>query len=292
MSKFTDTWDATYESLPLNSEQESLGAGRIRSLKSDIHQRLAQDHSWNGDDNDGYHNGVTLLPQAGNPSPSPANAGNWGALFTKGVNGIIELFYANIEGNIVQLTSNGAINIDAGSPGDVKASFASVAPAGWVFANGQLLDGTQPANAALWAVVGTTYGGTGQSSFAVPDLRGRTIFGLDPGNATGRLTNAASGGQGISAATLGATGGEQAHVQSAGEIGVHAHGVNDPGHAHNVVQFDPNAAGSYRQDGTTGGNFTSGTGVATTGIGIQNAGGSAPMNVTPPGIVANWLIKL
>lgn len=291
MSKFTETWDATYEALPLNSEQESQGADRIRSLKTAVHQRLGQDHSWNGDDNDGYHNGVTLLPQAGDPSPTPANAGNWGALYTKGVNGIIELFYKNIEGTVIQLTSNGAINLNVASSGDVKATAASVAPAGWVFANGQSLDKTQAANAALFAAIGYTYGGSG-NNFSVPDLRGRTIFGLDPGNATGRMSNPTLNGGGINAATLGATGGTQSHVLDTNELTTHSHGVIETPHSHNFLQFDAAAAGSYRQDGTTGSNFTTGTSADSTGISLAATGGTAPFNITPPGIILNWLIKL
>ncbi len=59
--------------------------------------------------------------------------------------------------------------------GQVVEFAGSTAPAGWAFANGQLL----PINAfpALFAVIGTTYGGDGLTDFALPDLDGRTVVG-------------------------------------------------------------------------------------------------------------------
>jgi microcystin-dependent protein len=51
------------------------------------------------------------------------------------------------------------------------------APAGWAICRGQLYDGTQPQYQALWLAIGTTWGGGGQSSFAVPDFTNKTAFG-------------------------------------------------------------------------------------------------------------------
>ncbi len=48
----------------------------------------------------------------------------------------------------------------------------SFAPRGWAFCDGQLLSIAQ--NAALFSLLGTSYGGDGQTTFALPDLRGRT----------------------------------------------------------------------------------------------------------------------
>ncbi|MDP2310212.1 MAG: tail fiber protein [Pseudomonadota bacterium] len=55
------------------------------------------------------------------------------------------------------------------------------APRGWAFCNGQLLSIAQ--NTALFSLLGTTYGGDGITTFALPDLRGRTPlhFGQGPG---------------------------------------------------------------------------------------------------------------
>lgn len=49
------------------------------------------------------------------------------------------------------------------------------APRGWAFCNGQILPIAQ--NTALFSLLGTTYGGNGQTTFALPDLRGRVPIG-------------------------------------------------------------------------------------------------------------------
>jgi microcystin-dependent protein len=56
--------------------------------------------------------------------------------------------------------------------GEIKMFAGSFAPAGWHFCNGQLL-AVDPYY-ALFSLIGTTYGGDGESTFALPDLRGRT----------------------------------------------------------------------------------------------------------------------
>src|ERR1700733_15353479 len=55
------------------------------------------------------------------------------------------------------------------------------APRGWAFCSGQILPIAQ--NTALFSLLGTTYGGNGQTTFALPDLRGRTALssGQGPG---------------------------------------------------------------------------------------------------------------
>jgi microcystin-dependent protein len=63
--------------------------------------------------------------------------------------------------------------------GDVVAFAGGFAPTGYAFANGQLLPINQ--NQALFAIIGCTYGGDCQSTFALPDLRGRTILGAGAG---------------------------------------------------------------------------------------------------------------
>lgn len=55
--------------------------------------------------------------------------------------------------------------------GEIRMFGGNFAPAGWAFCDGQLLAISE--NDALFALIGTTYGGDGQSTFALPDLRGR-----------------------------------------------------------------------------------------------------------------------
>src|SRR5262249_37793127 len=63
--------------------------------------------------------------------------------------------------------------------GEIEAFAGNFAPKGWALANGQLLSIQQ--NAALFSILGTTYGGNGVTTFALPDLRGRTIVGAGNG---------------------------------------------------------------------------------------------------------------
>ncbi|WP_418058540.1 phage tail protein [Pimelobacter simplex] len=78
-------------------------------------------------------------------------------------------------------------------------------PRGWALCNGQFLPINQ--NQALFALLGTTYGGNGQTTFALPDLRGRVPIHW---------------GQGF---TLGQQVGEEAHTLTPGEMPQHVHPV-------------------------------------------------------------------
>lgn len=79
------------------------------------------------------------------------------------------------------------------------------APQGWAFCNGQLLPIMQ--NQALFSLLGTTYGGDGQTTFGIPDLRGRTP--VHQGNGV----------------ALGQSDGEEVHVLFSAEMPSHTHTV-------------------------------------------------------------------
>ena len=76
--------------------------------------------------------------------------------------------------------------------GEIMIFSGNFAPYGWAFCNGQLLPINQ--NMALYSIIGTTYGGNGQTNFALPDLRGRMPigFGATP---DGYIDQGISGGQ-------------------------------------------------------------------------------------------------
>lgn len=65
--------------------------------------------------------------------------------------------------------------------GEIRMFAGTFAPQGWAFCEGQLLSIAE--NDALFALIGTTYGGDGESTFALPDLRGRIAIsqGQGPG---------------------------------------------------------------------------------------------------------------
>src|SRR5262245_18325920 len=75
--------------------------------------------------------------------------------------------------------------------GEIRIIPYNFAPLGWALCNGQRLPIAQ--YDALWSIIGTTYGGDGQVTFALPNLQGRTPagFGQGPG-----LSNYAIGEQG------------------------------------------------------------------------------------------------
>jgi microcystin-dependent protein len=68
--------------------------------------------------------------------------------------------------------------------GEIRLFGGTYAPMGWAMCNGQVLSIAQ--NDALFALIGTTYGGDGQTTFALPDLRGRIPLHQGNGEAVGQ----------------------------------------------------------------------------------------------------------
>jgi microcystin-dependent protein len=87
--------------------------------------------------------------------------------------------------------------------GEIKIIAWNFAPRGWAFCNGQLLPINQ--NQALFAILGTTYGGNGTTTFALPNLQGRVPVHV---------------GEGI---VLGELAGEQSHTLMSAEMPAHSH---------------------------------------------------------------------
>src|ERR1044072_3692101 len=85
------------------------------------------------------------------------------------------------------------------------------APKGWAFCDGQLMPLSQ--NTALFSLLGTTYGGDGKSTFALPDVQGNCV--MHPGQ-----------GPGLSLHDLGETGGSETVTLLESEIPGHSHGLN------------------------------------------------------------------
>ena len=149
------------------------------------------------------------------------------------------------------------------------------APRFWALCNGQLLPINQ--NQALFSILGTTYGGNGQTTFALPHLQGRVV--LHRGQ-----------GPGLASRTLGETGGELNHTLALASLPAHTHtaraassGASSPGpSASHVPAQNPALIPEW---GTVA-NATMGAGA------ITAAGGSQPHANTQPYLVLNYVIAL
>lgn len=91
---------------------------------------------------------------------------------------------------------------------EVRMVGFNFAPRGWAFCDGQILPINQ--NQSLYSLLGTTYGGDGRTSFALPDLRGRTPIHVGRSNGGGDHP-------------LGQKSGEETHTLSANEMPSHRH---------------------------------------------------------------------
>jgi microcystin-dependent protein len=143
-------------------------------------------------------------------------------------------------------------------------------PKGWALCNGQLLPINQ--NQALFALLGTTYGGDGRVNFALPDLQGRNPMHMGIGH------------------RLGERGGEQAHTLSISEVPTHAHVAN----AANVTATNGGPAGGRVLAQSAGANLygaaTNLTAMAPNTL--ANVGGSQAHLNMQPFLVLNFCIAL
>lgn len=149
------------------------------------------------------------------------------------------------------------------------------APKGWAFCDGQIMPISQ--NTALFSLLGTTYGGDGKSTFALPDVQGAT--GMHPGQ-----------GPGLSLHDLGETGGEQFVTLLVSEMPIHSHAMNS-------INFPSTTATANAQTGlakSVNGNaykaIASAVQLAPTTV--APAGGSLPHNNMMPYLTLNYIIAL
>jgi microcystin-dependent protein len=151
------------------------------------------------------------------------------------------------------------------------------APKGWAFCDGQILPISQ--NTALFALLGTTYGGDGKSTFALPDLQGNSP--MHPGQ-----------GQGLSLRDLGEIGGEETVTLLVSEIPVHTHIVNSSAILSTTSTPASNMVLSRSVNGTAYGVLDN-TGTQVFGPeALAPAGGSLPHNNLQPYLVLNYCIAL
>lgn len=144
------------------------------------------------------------------------------------------------------------------------------APRGWAFCDGQILPINQ--NQSLYSLLGTTYGGDGRTSFALPDLRSRTPIHVGSGHAQGQKS------------------GEENHTLLAGEMAAHSHTFRVSDQANtartplgNVLSKSTQVL--YRDVDSTN------TG-AMNGNAVLNAGGGQQHNNMQPYTTVNFCIAL
>jgi len=149
------------------------------------------------------------------------------------------------------------------------------APTGWAQCNGQLMPISQ--NTALFSLLGTTYGGDGKSTFALPGLEGSVP--MHPGQ-----------GQGLSLYDLGQEGGEEFVTLLESEMPAHNHFVRaNTQDAGDIGLVNPNA--SLAQ--STGGNaYTTTQNTQMAFQALPPAGGSLPHNNMMPYLTLNFCIAL
>jgi microcystin-dependent protein len=83
--------------------------------------------------------------------------------------------------------------------GEIRIFAGNFAPAGWLFCDGSLQLISQ--NETLFQLIGTTYGGDGQSTFALPDLRGRIPIHMGQGTGSSRIIGEAGGSESVTLTT-------------------------------------------------------------------------------------------
>ena len=155
------------------------------------------------------------------------------------------------------------------------------APKGWAFCNGQLLPISQ--NTALFSLLGTTYGGDGKSTFALPDMQGNTP--MQQGQ-----------GPGLSLRDLGELGGEQSVTLLQTEMPSHSHGAMADGPGNTPLPSPVSnawasglkgAASLYTPSGTQSNDVAMNPVTA-----LSIAGGNLPHNNMMPFLTLNFCIAL
>ena len=151
---------------------------------------------------------------------------------------------------------------------EIKIISWNFAPQGWAFCNGQSLPINQ--NQALFALLGTTYGGNGTTTFALPDLRSRSPVHF---------------GNGI---VLGERAGEEAHTLTIPELPAHLHSVQGNSAAVNIGSPIGNTWG----DSGVSNAYSNTSDAAMNPAAVSTVGGSQPHTNMPPYLVLNFVIAL
>ena len=153
--------------------------------------------------------------------------------------------------------------------GEIRMFAGNFAPAGWMFCEGQLLPISE--NETLVQLIGTTYGGDGQETFALPDLRGR--IPIHQGNGF----------------ILAETGGVEEVTLTVNQIPTHSH----PMLATSAAGVEPNPGTKVTGEVTTGDIYLDDTpSVNMAAQAISSVGGSQPHTNFQPYLCVDFIISL
>jgi microcystin-dependent protein len=153
--------------------------------------------------------------------------------------------------------------------GEIRMFAGNFAPAGWMFCEGQLLPISE--YETLFQLIGTTYGGDGQSTFALPDLRGR--IPIHQGNGF----------------ILAETGGAEEITLTVSQIPAHSHALLATTSTSTLTDPGGNVSG---QTGTFDGFSTTPGAAAMASQSISSVGGSQPHNNFQPYLCVDFIISL
>jgi microcystin-dependent protein len=147
-------------------------------------------------------------------------------------------------------------------------------PRGWAEANGQLV--AINTNPALFSLYGTTFGGDGRTTFALPDLRGRVAINLGQG-------------PGLSNRQLGQQGGSETNTLTANQLPPHTHALNATTAGANAVDPSGNTIANTGRSDT----YNTGAPNAQMNAGsIGTTGGGQAVNNMPPFLTVRYCVAL
>jgi microcystin-dependent protein len=147
--------------------------------------------------------------------------------------------------------------------GEMRIFSFNFPPKGWALCNGQLLSIQQ--NAALFSILGTTYGGNGQTTFALPNMQSRLPVHVGQG-------------PGLSNYTLGELGGSENVTLLTNQMPAHTHGVRAVTAGGNLGPTTNNSWANVASNPYKASNDNSSMNPATIG---PNAGGQPHPNIAP-----------
>lgn len=153
--------------------------------------------------------------------------------------------------------------------GEIRMFGGNFAPVGWAFCNGALIPISE--NDALFNLIGTTYGGDGQETFALPNLQSRIPMHVGPGFA------------------LGQSGGTESVTLTTSQIPAHSHVprcLSTPG---NILVP---TAGVWAQPSSGTDYSSAAPSLAMDPAALQSAGGSQPHDNMVPFLVVNFILSL